>query len=366
MEFVFTPWKGRLIEDLRGAQQEVILVCPYITKVIADEIFDAVANRGVEVRTVSRFERAEFHAGSSDLDAHFALSGTSTSHGQSGSFELRSLSKVHAKMFVIDRRIAYVGSSNLTFSGLLRNYEGTVRIVGEEEVAPLRREILDVWPKLRRVGRQDFVDMLGKLQGFAQSKAARVAAEHFYDIHAPIEREESTTAREDLRRVVDEAATASRSRVPNETVPAPSTDEIVLDSLGIVVPEHQAELEDVGSAESTVRPAIDVLREHGRIVKRFLEVLRDRFGVDVGRGTTTYARVLRTKASAGLWAEDLAGQLDFGSVDARSLYLEDDDRSYNVGVAAYELCIAHVSVKSGILATFGTEIASHLSAPMQN
>ena len=54
MEFVFTPWKGRLIEDLRNAQREVILVCPYITKVIADEIFEAVANRGVEVRTVSR------------------------------------------------------------------------------------------------------------------------------------------------------------------------------------------------------------------------------------------------------------------------------------------------------------------------
>lgn len=222
MEFVFTPWKGKLIEDLRSAQREVILVCPYITKVIADEIFEAVANRGVEVKTISRFERAEFHAGSSDLDAHYALSGIGNSRKLSGSFELRSLSKVHAKMFLIDCRIAYVGSSNLTFSGLLRNYEGTVRIVGEENVAPLRRDILDVWPRLRRVERQDFVEMLGKLQGSAQNKAARVAAEHFYDIHAPIEGEESSAAGEEFRRAIDEAITASRSRSPSESVPVPS------------------------------------------------------------------------------------------------------------------------------------------------
>ena len=359
LEFVFTPWKGRLIEDLRSAQREVILVCPYITKVIADEIFDAVANRGVEVRTVSRFERAEFHAGSSDLDAHYALSGTGNSRKLSGSFELRRLSKVHAKMFLIDGRIEYVGSSNLTLSGLLRNYEGTVRIDGEEEVAPLRREILDVWPRLRRVERQDFVEMLGKLQGLPQNKAARVAAEHFYDIRAPIEDEESSAAGEDLRRAVDEATAASRARSRSESVPVPSTDEVILDSLGIVVPEQSAALVDAEPGAQKVRPAIDVVREHARIVMRFLDVLRNQFGVDVTRSPTDYARVLKTKACVGLWADDLAGQVDFGSVDAQSLYLEDEDRIYNVGVTAYELCIAHVSVKSGILSTFGVEIASH-------
>ena len=262
-------------------------------------------------------------------------------------------------MFLIDGRIAYVGSSNLTFSGLLRNYEGTVRIVGEEEVAPLRREILDVWRRLRRVERQDFVEMLGKLQGLRQNKAARVAAEHFYDIRAHIEDEESSAAGEALRRAVDEATAATRSRSRSESLPVPSTDEVILDSLGIVVPEQSAAQEDAVPGPQTVRPAIDVVREHARIVIRFLDVLRNQFGVDVTRSPTDYARVLKTRACVGLWADDLAGQVDFGPVDAQSLYLEDEDRIYNVGVTAYELCIAHVSVKSGILSTFGVEIASH-------
>lgn len=359
MEFVFTPWKGRLIADLQGATREIILVCPYITKVIADEIFDAVADRGVNVMTVSRFERAEFLAGSSDLDAHYALSGVSTLRELSGTFELRALPKVHAKMFLIDGRLAYVGSSNLTFSGLLKNYEGTVRISEADEVARLRLEILTKWPKLRRIERQDFVEMLGKLQGASQSKAARVAAEHFYDVHASIEGEDLGQAGEDFRRAVEESTEASQGRPATESVGAPSIDEIVNDSLGISAQTQPVRSDGHPADEHKQRPFIEVLREHARIVRRFLEVLGGRFGVDVSRNPTGYARVLKTKACSALWSDDSALDVDFGPVDARSLYLESNERIYNVGVAAYELCVAHVAAKSGILSGFGTEIASN-------
>lgn len=40
--------------------------------------------------------------------------------------------RLHAKMTVIDSRIVYIGSHNLTYSALMRNNEASVRIVSEE------------------------------------------------------------------------------------------------------------------------------------------------------------------------------------------------------------------------------------------
>ena len=55
------------------------------------------------------------------MDAVYALSGL---HEADERFEVRIDNLLHAKIFVFDERIAYIGSSNITFSG---GSKGTTR-----------------------------------------------------------------------------------------------------------------------------------------------------------------------------------------------------------------------------------------------
>ena len=57
IEVVFTPWRKKLLEDVIRARDEVFFVCPFIKASIVKDIFQALADKALLTRTVSRFPK---------------------------------------------------------------------------------------------------------------------------------------------------------------------------------------------------------------------------------------------------------------------------------------------------------------------
>ncbi len=378
MEYVFTPWKNRLLEDLQAARHEVVLISPFIKTSIAREIYRVLAEKDVHVRTVSRFSKSEFLSGASDIDAHFMLA--DISERSKPKYELRSLSNVHAKIFVIDWRVAYVGSSNLTFSGLLRNYEGTVRLTDEREILPLKERFVDLWKGLRPVCTKHFIDMLYVL---SNSKVQRrnEESEHFYDIKQPIVTEGEGDNASAVLDIVSEksiwipAANAHPPTLGNLITEEFVTSEATSNNARDTATDDQEGKNTIISKAAfatespKTEPVLEVdpstaarksrLEQHAIIIRRFLGILSNRFNLNSNAAATHYARVIKTTQSVNvLWSDDIMGNEQFSPVDPRILYAEDKDGLESTGSAVYGACMAQIAIKLGIVERFGYGFAN--------
>lgn len=131
MTFVTTPTRIWLLEHLANCKEELLVASPFV-----GDSFAVASNKlpsKVRRRLITRTDLAVFAAKSSDLEAviSFAASGG----------EVRSLPGLHAKVYVLDRRVALVTSANATFSGWNRNLECGVVIDSPESVSDLAKII---------------------------------------------------------------------------------------------------------------------------------------------------------------------------------------------------------------------------------
>jgi phosphatidylserine/phosphatidylglycerophosphate/cardiolipin synthase-like enzyme len=114
----------------READQEIVMTV-YSISTGSDMLFEwleAALARGVKVRiVVNRFHSQHPGAVRRLLD----LAGT-YHHCQLFSFSGEEENDLHAKVIAIDRRVALVGSSNLSKRGLLANHELAVVVEGAE------------------------------------------------------------------------------------------------------------------------------------------------------------------------------------------------------------------------------------------
>lgn len=362
MDYIFTPWKSQLLEDLGRAKRHVLLVSPFIKSSIARDIYRTLAGQNVTVHTISRFSKSEFLSGASDIEAHYVLSGrgngiTLARH------ELRSLSNLHAKIFIIDWEIAYVGSSNLTFSGLLRNYEGTVRLTGEEQVRPLRERFEKLWKGLPVVAEGDFADMVEVL---ANSQTVRQDdSEHLYDTRQPLSAEGR-----DVTSVIADAVQQEPFHSPITIHDIPSIETLSAGQPELEKAEDESGLVDDNTAGTTMpedaeapSPALissrRFLLEHVQIIRRFLCVLRNRLGLQIApESAWRYALPIRTPGVQKLWSEELVSAEAYSPVDAKLLYADQEAWLDGLGDAVYDSCAAQIAVKAGIVALYGINIAN--------
>ncbi|MCZ7570687.1 MAG: phospholipase D family protein [Ardenticatenaceae bacterium] len=112
----------------REAEQEIGLTA-YTVSSGADLLFDwleAALARGVQVRlVVNRLDSQP-----ADVATRLKRLATTYSHFHLYDFRCESEADLHAKAIIADRRLALVGSSNLSRRGLLANHELAVLIEG--------------------------------------------------------------------------------------------------------------------------------------------------------------------------------------------------------------------------------------------
>lgn len=113
MRLVFTPTEDWLREGLVACHSQLIVSSPYVTGILPVLLNEL--HPETKKLVVTRTDLRDFAMGASDISAVCSLARQGV--------DVRSLARLHAKVYVIDRRQALVTSANATESGLRRNLE---------------------------------------------------------------------------------------------------------------------------------------------------------------------------------------------------------------------------------------------------
>lgn len=165
-------WQAALVELVASAQQDLLLVSPFIKVVKAREIVSILETRGmtrsIRVTVLTNLQPEAALAGAMDIEAfdHFA---TSLAH-----FELAHLPSLHAKVYVADMARVIITSGNLTEAGVSRNVEYGVVSTHRRVVAAVRRDFTEYAALGARITNEDLRELL---QAVGELKAAYREAE---------------------------------------------------------------------------------------------------------------------------------------------------------------------------------------------
>lgn len=132
LSIVTTPSTDWLIHRARTCKSRVLIASPYVNDGIF-ELADAVKS-SISRTLVTRTDLREFAIGSSNLNTLCSLSRVG--------FQIRSLSGLHAKIYVFDDSAALVTSANATYSGMRFNRECGLSTRNSQVVTRLARSLM--------------------------------------------------------------------------------------------------------------------------------------------------------------------------------------------------------------------------------
>lgn len=133
-----SPWTESFRQLVSSAQDNLMLVSPFIKRSKTQQILSDLTHRGVQnqVRVVVLTDLRPESAltGSMDLEALVELGNNLPK------FDLTHLPSLHAKVYVADRRMAIITSGNLTDSGMSGNIEYGVAFTDKKVVGEIRQD----------------------------------------------------------------------------------------------------------------------------------------------------------------------------------------------------------------------------------
>lgn len=128
---VTTPTDQWVRSALSSCRSSLHISSPYIGAYLQNRLDDLPAD--VTVTILTRTLIADFASNASDFDTVCELA---RRYGG-----VKSLSSLHAKVYVVDSKIALVTSANATHSGMLRNHECGIQVSRKAHVQTLARSI---------------------------------------------------------------------------------------------------------------------------------------------------------------------------------------------------------------------------------
>ena len=132
-EFYLRSIDRRWKKEIAFAEEAVIFLSPYLTSNTANLVLQNADARFTRVYTVFSFQN--FASGGSSIKTLRQL--------QNKGLQLFHLERLHAKVLIVDKKFASVGSQNLTFGGT-RNKEASVVILDVEQISRLK-ELVESW-----------------------------------------------------------------------------------------------------------------------------------------------------------------------------------------------------------------------------
>jgi len=120
----------RFLHAVSEARQEILLVSPFIKMSLVEPLMlNLPANPSIHLKVVTRLNAHTFQQGSSDV---LALELLHARPSAPGTTDIYRLDRLHAKIYVFDRRLVFLGSSNMSISGMERNLESVIMREDEE------------------------------------------------------------------------------------------------------------------------------------------------------------------------------------------------------------------------------------------
>ena len=107
-------------KDLQRAKKSLTIISPFVTQYAVNELLPIIQDRNLDLDFVTRPPGVEYVNGSINPRALLKLSEVG--------FNLWAIKKLHSKIYIIDDKVAYIGSANFTENGIEHNIEDMVKV----------------------------------------------------------------------------------------------------------------------------------------------------------------------------------------------------------------------------------------------
>ena len=161
MKVLVGRWEVELKRLLGKTQKQLMIISPFVTGVAVDILRPVAEGDRVACKLITRLNLNDFRSGVSDLGALKQLVEMGV--------EVRTLKRLHAKVYVFDDREAVVTSANFTGGGLTNEHEWGI-LVSRDECVEVFEEADALWNRLRITLRTSDLDANSRtLEEYRQS-----------------------------------------------------------------------------------------------------------------------------------------------------------------------------------------------------
>jgi hypothetical protein len=114
MKILTTPWKDDFLELVHQSRRSIKITSPFVKCDVCDELINAKSNSS-KVELITSFKLMSIYSGSLDIAA---IENIIKNKGT-----VKSFPKLHSKIYLFDDQKAIITSGNMTYGGMLKNFE---------------------------------------------------------------------------------------------------------------------------------------------------------------------------------------------------------------------------------------------------
>jgi hypothetical protein len=114
MRILTTPWKADFLNLVQQSKKSIKITSPFVKNDICTEMISAKASSS-RIELITSFKLMSIHSGSLDISA---LESIIDDNGV-----VKNFPKLHSKIYLFDDAKAIITSGNLTYGGMLKNFE---------------------------------------------------------------------------------------------------------------------------------------------------------------------------------------------------------------------------------------------------
>lgn len=161
-QFFFNPWENELLQNTNKTESNITFVCPFIKTSILKKILSFLPEKKlITFDIITRFDKSVFIQNSSDITAIDLLINYTIPNVAITLFKRNDL---HAKIYFYDDNEMYITSSNLSFSGLNKNYEVAVKISDKNDIRIVWNKIKILKNKEDIITHDEYINMRNIVQ----------------------------------------------------------------------------------------------------------------------------------------------------------------------------------------------------------
>lgn len=114
MEILKTPWKDNLLELVSQSKKSIKITSPFVKENVCNELL-SIKKSNTSLELITSFKLMNIYSGSLDLSG---LENVIKNKGV-----VKNFPKLHSKIYLFDDKKVIITSGNLTYGGLLNNFE---------------------------------------------------------------------------------------------------------------------------------------------------------------------------------------------------------------------------------------------------
>lgn len=270
-KYYFSPWEDEFLLNIATVKEKITLVAPFVKFSTIKKIFSFLpTDKKIELTLITRFTKQVFLQKSSDLELFNYLVNYDFENITNKCYRLNNL---HSKIYIIDSEKLFITSSNLSYSGFIKNHEVAIEINNPTEIKMIKAELQPLMNEEHTIKDFDINDMseilhLENVKNFKERKPVYKDAETDETENDLIIKDEKTLILQNIDTIINNKNKSIQKQIQQNEI---------LENVTKFKQRSRIEMMFLDNKEfSTVGLRIDDSREFDQLAAKDLKILEDR------------------------------------------------------------------------------------------